>query len=251
MSTFSIDPRRRMPPPWLWDPFQDPRWQAMVAATIALISVVGAWLIAPTMTTFMMDMLATWAHEVGHFVAGAATGTAHGLTINPDGSGHAVVASKADIIVSAAGPLVPVWGGALLVAFGATRTGNAMMLAGIATAVGLSTYLYVGDPKVQAALWGWTALFAAFAITPTPPVMRSAVVLIAGMVLLKGALDSLPYLTVGYIDGNLMHPSDSQSIADALDVTVPDVATGLKMLMVGGCVLALIYTVNWFARRRP
>lgn len=223
-----------------------------MALTLAVATVAGGWLIAPAMTSFVAEMASTWCHELGHYGVGAITGKAHGLSVNPDGSGHAVVSSGAPVLVSAAGPLLPVWGGALLVAMGATRVGNAPVLGALAMAIGLTTYLHVEDHKVQAALWGWAVVCAAVAIAPCPPLIRSVTVLVIGLVLLKGGLDGMPYyLTVGYIGGDLARPSDSQTIANALGASVAEVAAGLKLLMLAGCALAAIYTFNWFARHRP
>lgn len=239
-----------MPPPWLWNPFGDPRWQAILALALAMAAIAGVWMLSPSMARFMAQMLFTWGHEFGHYIVGVVTGKAHGITIYPDGSGHAAVSSGSPVLVAAAGPLLPAWAAALLIGLGATRVGNAMILAAMATAIGFTAYLHVADPQVAMALWAWVGLMTAIALAPSAPILRSAAVLVVGLVLMLGTLNGLPTLRVSHIDGDLTRPSDTQVIADAWTLPLTDVANGLKLLMLAGFGLAAIYTLNWFARHR-
>lgn len=248
MSVSRANITRRLPPPWLWTPFRDPRWQALLTLALALAAMGGVWILSPSTARFMAQMLSTWAHESGHYLLGEMTGKAHGITINPNGSGHTGVSSGSPVLVAAAGPLLPAWGAALLIGLGATRLGNAMILAVMATVIGLTAYLHVADPQVAMALWAWVGLMTAIALAPSPPILRSAAVLVVGLVLMLGTLNGLPTLMVSHIDGDLTRPSDTQVIADVWTLPLKDVANGLKLLMLAGFGLAAIYTLNWFAR---
>lgn len=231
----------------------EPRRRIADLAIMALVSVVLWQTSWGSILLYPFTILATWFHEMGHGFAAIVTGGSfEGLLIYPNGSGVALslLPVEASVFshafVSAAGPLGPPVAGALLILASRSRRATRIALVVLASALLLTTLVWVRS------LVGWIVL----------PILGLLILAIAGRGSAKlrdFAIQALGvqacistyqhsgYLfTEGGVIGGRAQRSDTAAIADSL--LLPYWFWGGAISLV---ILALLGTSLWLALRSP
>lgn len=202
---------------------QSRRQRAILLLGIAVALVVLWQTAVGRLVLYPLTILATWFHEMGHGIAGMATGASfERLLIFPDGSGVAQMLAPIDgsralvALVAFSGPMGPAVAGALLILASRSARSARTALSLLGAALILSTVIWVRS------LTGWIVLpilgFAilALAYRGTPPQQRLGIQVLGVQACISAWMQFGYLFSSGGSIGGQLHRSDTGAIADAL-----------------------------------
>lgn len=202
---------------------QNRRQRAILLLGIAIALVMLWQTTLGSLLLYPLTILATWFHEMGHGVAGMATGSKfERLLIFPNGSGVAQMLTPGNesqfqvAVVAASGPLGPAVAGALLIIASRDTHGARNSLSVLGVALILSTVIWVRSLIGWIVLPGLGIAILALAQRGTPPQQRLGVQIL-GLQACISAWKQFDYLfSSGGSVGGQLHRSDTGAMADAL-----------------------------------
>lgn len=195
-------------------------------------------------------LFATWAHEMGHGIAGILTGNSFlELELYRSLGGQALIAGAdgiSQVIVSAAGLLGPAVLGAIVMIAGSRVPTAPYVLGALAVSMVLSALIWIRNPfGFFAILIGGIALGVAARFAP--PIARIALSQLLAVQLALAAWSSRDYLFIkGFERDGQFFDSDTQNIADEL--FLPFWFWGG---LIGGLSIVILIWAFWVAWLRP
>jgi len=124
----SLSPtRKKDSAPWMWRGYRPSPGQALLSVVVAVAGIAGLWYIAPPTHGSLVRRLYVALHEASHAgIALLTGGSSSQLAIEADG-GHVISSGGNRLLISAAGPLLPAWLSATMLALGVSRRFNRLL----------------------------------------------------------------------------------------------------------------------------
>lgn len=202
---------------------QSRRQRAILLLGIAIALVVLWQTTLGSLLLYPLTILATWFHEMGHGVAGLATGARfERLLIFPNGSGVAQMLTTGDgsraqaAVVAASGPMGPAVAGALLIIASRNARSTRNSLSVLGAALILSTVIWVRSLTGWIVLPGLGIAILALAHRGAPPQQRLGIQILGVPACISAWMQFGYLFSSGGSIGGQLHRSDTGAIADAL-----------------------------------
>lgn len=234
--------------PWMWRGYRPTPGQALLSVVVAVAIIAGLWYVAPPTQGILVRHLYVALHEASHASIAVLTGgNSSQLAIHADG-GYVISSGGNRLLIGAAGPLLPAWLSATMLALGVTRRFNSASLTLIAVCMGLVAWLGVADQGTHLGISAWAVMATFGALWPLGGLSRSILVLVCAFAIGLGVLSSFSEL---WSIGNPEQPSDILQVATELGLTtVQYTANTFAALIITGYALALLYVADWLYRHR-
>lgn len=241
-------PRKKDSAPWMWRGYRPSPGQVLLSVLLAVAGIAVLWYIAPPTHGFLVRQLYVALHEASHAgIAVLTGGNLSQLVIDANG-GHVNSSGGNRLLISAAGPLLPAWLSATMLALGVSRRFNAASLSLVAVALGLVACLSVADQATRLGLSALAILATFGALWPLGGLLRSILVLVFAIGIGWGVLSSFSGLwSLGHPD----QPSDIAQVATELDLSnIQYTANTFAALIIAGYAFALLFVADWLYRHR-
>lgn len=234
--------------PWMWRGYRPSPWQAFLSVSSAVAAIAGLWYVAPPTQGSLVSQLYVALHEASHAVTAYLTGGTSFRLVIEDGGGHVVSSGGNRLLISAAGPLLPAWLSAAMLALGVCRRLNSLCLAFVAVAMSLVAWLGETDQGTRLGLSAWAVIATFGALWPLGGLSRSILVLVFAIAIAIGVFSSFSGL---WHPGHPDQPSDIAQVASELGISsIRYVAKTFAVLIVAGYSFAILYVANWLHRHR-
>lgn len=234
--------------PWMWRGYRPTPGQVLLSAVVAVAGIACLWYISPPTHGTLIRNLYVALHEASHAGIAVLTGANLSELVIEANAGHVISSGGNRLLISAAGPLLPAWLSATMLALGVSRRLNAASLALLAVALGLVAWFCVADQGTRLGLSVWAILAAVGALWPLGGLSRSILVLVFAIGIALGVLGAVSGL---WSPGHPDQPSDIAQVATELGLTnIRYIANIFAALIFAGYALAFLYVAGWLYRHR-